>query len=255
MTKELPTYGIALSGGGARAIMHLGVIETLLKNGIVPQVVSGASMGALVGAFYAAGYAPKEIIQLLKKEQVPKYFNLFYFRRGFRELQILRDILYKYLKENDFSILKYPLYVSVTNLNTGNNEIISKGNLFEYLIASASMPLLFKPKYIEGNYYVDGGVSNNMPAKVLQGKCKKIIGIHANHITQKSEISGVVNLAERIYRISVLNTVRDEFAKCDYLLDPPEARNFDTFDFSKAMDIYALGRKKGNDLVKKINNN
>lgn len=252
MSTQKPIYGIALSGGGARALIHLGVLEALLINGIVPQIIAGSSMGALVGAFYAAGYLPNEIIEILQKERVPKYFNLFYFRRGFRDLQILKDILAKYLKKNDFGALKYPLIVSVTNLNTGNNEMISEGTLFDYLVASASMPILFKPKYIGGSYYVDGGVSNNMPVKVLKGRCEKIIGVHANHISKKKEISGVVNLAERIYKISIFNTVREEISQCDYLIDPPEARSFDTFDFSKMNDLFSLGFKEGLKLVKKI---
>lgn len=249
---DIPKYGIVFSGGGARALMHLGVLESLLNENITPKVVAGASMGALVGAFYASGYKPKEILSIVISERIQKYFNILFLRKGFREQKLLKELLNKYLKIDSFDRLKYELYISVTNLNSGSNEIRHEGRMFDYLIASASFPLIFKPKLINGQYYVDGGVTNNFPANALMGKCEKIIGVHTNHIAKKDDIAGVMQLMERLYRISIYNTVRSKEGLCDYYIDPPEARNYDTFDFSKINEIYSLGLEQGKKLAKKI---
>ena len=73
--KDLPKFGIALSGGGARGIAHIGVLEALEKYGIKPQVVSGTSMGAIVGVFYAAGYPPKDLLKVLKDRKFHHLVN------------------------------------------------------------------------------------------------------------------------------------------------------------------------------------
>jgi len=81
--KKLPKFGIALSGGGARGIAHIGVLHALEEFGIKPQVVSGTSMGAIVGVFYAAGYSPNEILKLLVDR---KFHNMINWHRPFSGL-------------------------------------------------------------------------------------------------------------------------------------------------------------------------
>src|SRR5690606_4175190 len=107
-----------------------------------------------------------------------------------RSLATLLNVLKEYIPKNNFETLSLPLYVSVTNLNTGKNEVISSGKLFEFIIASATIPVLFKPKIIDGIFYVDGGVTNNFPARILQGKADKIIGIHVNYIAAEDTFNG-----------------------------------------------------------------
>ena len=77
MLKEPKPYkfGIALSGGGARGIVHLGVLEALHKHGIRPEIISGASAGALAGVFYASGMEPKQILEMVKSNKMVKMFK------------------------------------------------------------------------------------------------------------------------------------------------------------------------------------
>lgn len=247
------TYGVSLSGGGARGILQLGILQALTEHAIVPSVVAGTSMGAINGALYAAGYEPKEIAKILKKHLKTLSFSwLLWVRSGFKSFDTLRKVLEEYISADNFDALTYPLYISVTNLNTGKNELISSGELFDYIIASASIPIIYKPKFIHGCYYVDGGLTNNFPARILQGKCDKIIGIHVNHIEEVKEFPNLISLVERMYRIGIYSNVSHKISACDYFIDPSEARKYDTFDFDKFDEIYDLGYKKGLELVKKI---
>ncbi len=247
------TYGVSLSGGGARGIIQLGVLHALDEYGIVPSIVAGTSMGAINGVFYAAGYKPQEIAHILKTHLKTLSFSwLLWVRSGFKSFDTFRHVLEQYIASDNFDALTYPLYISVTNLNSGKNELISSGPLFDFVIASASIPIIYKPKFINGCYYVDGGLTNNFPARVLQGKCDKIIGIHVNHIEEVQEFPNLVSLVERMYRIGIYSNVSHKISLCDYFIDPPEARKYETFDFDKFDEIYDLGYKKGLELVKKI---
>jgi len=246
-------FGISLSGGGARALVQLGIIQALHERSIYPKIYTGTSMGAVVGAFIASGQSPQDVALIFKNNLSRMSFSwLSLIRKSHKSLNALNDIFDQFFEENSFEHLKYPLFVSVTNLNSGKNEIISSGKLFEYLIASASIPIVFKPKVIDGTYYVDGGLTNNFPALVLQGKCDKIIGIHVNYIEPVDDFNGLVALAERMYQVGIYSTVRSKVHLCDYFIDPPECRKFNTFDFHKIDEIFDLGYSLGKGFAQKI---
>lgn len=249
------SYGLSLSGGGARAIVQLGVLKALYEHNIRPSVIAGTSMGAVIGVFLAAGFEPQAIRDVFKKNIETLSFSwlsLLYSRH--RSLATLLHVLKEHVSQNNFESLAIPLYVSVTNLNTGKNEIVSSGKLFEFIIASATIPILFKPKIIDGVFYVDGGVTNNFPARILQGKADKIIGIHVNYIAPVSSFNGIIDIAERLYQVGIYNTVHSKIHLCDYFLDPPQARNYNTFDFEKIDEIFNLGYSLGEPFAKKISN-
>ncbi len=246
-------YGLALSGGGARGIAHLGVLQALEEKGIRPTVMSGTSMGAMVAVIYAMGISPKETLEFIKEEVRPTALkNMDWNRMGFFNLNKVEKYLREHIEKDDFSALKIPVYITVTNLNTGKFEIKSKGKLIEFVMASASIPLLFKPVVIGKTYYVDGGVTKNLSAKVLEGKCDKIIGIHVNHISPQTDFRRMKDVAVRTYHLAVYNTIKEEKTYCDYFVDPPETRNFSTLDFDKADEIYDLGYQEGLKLTKRL---
>ena len=246
-------YGLALSGGGARGIAHLGVLQALEESGIRPTVMSGTSMGAMVAVIYAMGIPPKEALEFIKGEVRPTALkNMDWNRMGFFNLNKVEKYLRENIEKDDFSALKLPVYITVTNLNTGKFEIKSEGKLIEYVMASASIPLLFKPVVIGETYYVDGGVTKNLSAQVLQGKCDKIIGIHVNHISSQTDFRRMKDVAVRTYHLAVYNTIAEEKRHCDYFVDPPETRNFSTLDFDKADEIYDLGYQEGLKLAERL---
>lgn len=234
-------FGIALSGGGARGIVHIGVLEALHKYGIRPEIISGASMGALVGVFYAAGFEPRQILDLVKTNKTMKLFKWQLPSSGLIDLKKLRSVLEKHIGTDDFSVLTKPFYCSVVNLNSGHSEIKSSGKLFQWVLASASIPVIFEPQIIDGVSYVDGGLLNNLPVDCIRHQCRIMIGVHVNHNGPEDNITGIKAVAERTFRLAVGQNVRDSLAKCDFVIDPPETRRFNTFDFKKADEIFQIG--------------
>jgi len=250
------TYGLALSGGGARGIIHLGVLQAMNDMEFYPTALSGTSMGAIVAAFYAMGMEPREVLKIVKEKADRKHIFSIRIRHrattGLFKITLLEENLKKYCPIDDFSAFKIPLFISVTNLTTGKNEIHSQGKFIDYVIASATIPILFETRIINGNHYVDGGLSKNMAAQVLQNHVDKIIGIHSNHIVENKNITTMKDVAERCFQLSIFNTVKDELNYCDYLIDPPKARNYSTFDFDKADEIFEIGYQEGLEFIKSL---
>jgi len=187
-------YGITLSGGGARGIIHLGVLEALREYGINPEIISGASAGALVGVFYAAGMSPREILQLVKSNKMVKMFKWQLPSSGLIDIRKIISLLEKNIPTDNFSALQRPFYCSVVNLNTGLVEIKNKGNLFQWVLASASIPIVFEPQIINGHSYVDGGLLDNLPVDCIRDQCETLIGVHVNYNGFEDQISGLTAL-------------------------------------------------------------
>jgi NTE family protein len=239
--KDLPKFGIALSGGGARGIAHIGVLQALEEFGIKPRVVSGTSMGAIVGVFYAAGISPKKMFKTLAESKFHKMINWHKPFSGLIDMGKVQKVMEEMIGKDDFSSLKMPFYCVVTNLNSGLEEIKSEGKLFQWVMASASIPVVFEPQIIDGQTYVDGGLLNNLPAKAIREKCQVLIGVHVNHNGPEEEVTGLKAIAERAFRLGIAQNVEESKRICDFVIEPPEAREFSTFNFNKTEEIYQVG--------------
>ncbi|MBN1987347.1 MAG: patatin-like phospholipase family protein [Prolixibacteraceae bacterium] len=237
-------FGIALSGGGARGIAHIGVLEALEKYGIKPQIISGTSMGAIVGVFYAAGYSPKEILEIVSSRRFHKLINWHMPFSGLIDMDKVMEVMKDKIEKDDFSALKIPFFCAVTNLNSGLFEIKSEGNLFQWVLASASIPVVFEPQIIDGQTYVDGGLLNNLPAASIRNKCQVLIGVHVNHNGPEEDVKGLMTVAERCFRLGIAQNVEESKKLCDFLIEPPQTREYTTFNFNKAQEIYEVGFKE-----------
>lgn len=233
--------GISLSGGGARGIAHIGVLAALEKYGIYPGIVAGTSVGAIVGVLYAFGHSPAKIREIMKVPKLHKLLSLGVPSNGLLDLDKVETLLREHIPEDDFSALKREFYCAVTNLNSGQVEIISSGKLISYVIASSSIPVIFEPVTIDGQTYVDGGLLNNLPVEPLLSRADIVIGVHVNHIEEMKEISGLKTIAERSFRLAIGKNIGQKFDLCDFVIDPPQIRKFSTFDFNRADEIYQVG--------------
>lgn len=234
-------FGISLSGGGARGILHIGVLEALRKHGIHPEIISGTSIGAFIGVMYAAGMPPLDILELVKSNKLYKMLRWKVPSSGLLDMKKVKDVLEKYIPEDDFSALRMPFCCAVTNLNSGLSEMKDSGKLFQWVLASASIPLIFEPQIINGHTYVDGGLLNNLPAKGIRDQCRLLIGVNVNHNGPEENIKGFKAIAERAFRLTMAKNVHESFAICDFIMNPPETRPYSIFDFNKADELFEIG--------------
>lgn len=167
-----PALGLALGGGGARGLAHIGVLKALEKYNLRPDYLAGTSMGGVIAAAYAAGIKPDEIEQIAREiSQAHNLLRLADFSlpqyaifRGER----LFDFFEKHLQGCTFADLQIPLTLVSVDLNTGQEVHMRDGSVTQALRATVSVPGLLAPFEYNGMRLVDGGLLNNVPADVVK---------------------------------------------------------------------------------------
>ncbi len=240
MTKKYKT-GLVLSGGGTRGFAHLGIIAALYEKGIIPDVISGTSVGAIVGAFIASGKSPEEILSVFNKGWFFKYTKLHIPVDGFFKLNGLKEIIQKEIEAKNIEDLELPFFVAVSNLNTGTVEYKNSGPLGETVLASSSIPILFSPVKLGNELYVDGGVVDNIPARPVKDDCERLIVCNISPINPKEKVKNLVQITSRTFYMNV-NSHTNEIAKSASLYIEPEGIDkYDILSLSHAQKLYDVG--------------
>ncbi|MCU0471772.1 MAG: patatin-like phospholipase family protein [Bacteroidales bacterium] len=235
--------GLVLSGGGARGFAHLGVLQALQEANIFPDIVSGTSAGALTGVLYCDGNSPKEILKIMKLQSKFDYMRPTVPRDGLLQISGIVKILESHLKAKKFEDLKIPLFVCATDLNNGQAVYISKGELITAVIASSSIPVLFKPMIINNIYYVDGGVLDNFPVKPIINKCNMLIGSFVNPVGYEESISGLITIALRTFMLDQTKEMVEKSKYFDVVIAPAELTKFGFLETEQADAIFEMGYK------------
>jgi NTE family protein len=234
--------GLALSGGAARGIAHLGVLKALDEIGIKPSIISGVSSGAITGVFYAAGFKPEEVLKLIKELRIYRIMRLAIGQVGILHLDEVEKLYYKYLGENaTFEDLNIPVIIGATDMHAGRTVNFSSGNLIKPLIASSAVPVLYRPIRYQGMLLNDGGLLDNMPVEALGGKCDVKIGVHSNPLNHEARITSLRSMIERTAHLAINNNVRLRMHLCDYLIEPTDLKHYRLMSFSKADEMFAIG--------------
>jgi NTE family protein len=250
LSKAPFNIGIALSGGSAHGLAHIGVLKALEKYDLAPQIISGTSMGALIGVLYAAGHSPDHILDLVKNERI---YNLITFKlgkNGLLKLDAIMRILKEEISADSFSVLEKPFFLSVANISEGKNEVISEGSLFEYVMASISIPIIFMPQKIDGKTYVDGGLYDNLPARSIRDKCQTLIGVNVNFHEAVYEFNGIREIFQRIFNLGIEQNVATSRPLCDFLIEPNDIKNYSLWDFDKVDELVELGFTTAEKVIK-----
>jgi len=232
--------GVALSGGGARGISHLGVLKALDENGIKPDIVSGTSAGSIIGGFYCAGYSPDEILKIIVKTKMLSIFKPAFSWKGLLSMDKLLQILQENLPSS-FEELSKPLIIAATDIEAGKIHYFEQGELQQTILASSCLPVLFNPIEIKGVKYIDGGILNNLPVEALVNNTDKIISIGCNPVGSKHKINSFKDVVERSALLAINeNTIKSK-EQSHVFIEPDELIKFSGFELSKARDIFKIG--------------
>ncbi len=237
------TVGITLSGGGVRGAAHIGLIRALLEEGIVPSRIVGVSAGAIVGTLYAAGLSPDEMMERVHATSLRRIIKVGLPTTGLTTLEYLKERLREIIPENSFKGLKYPLFVGITNLNTGQLEIKSEGPLHDIVAASCSIPFVFKPEVIDGDHFVDGGVIKNMPVDPLLNETDFIIGsnLMPYGLLPPADTGTVINIVWRVFDLSIMANTLPSTEVCDIVIEPSQLNAYHIFSITKLQELHDLG--------------
>jgi NTE family protein len=250
--------GLALSGGGIRGVAHLGVMQALTDHGIKFSHISGTSAGAIAAAFFAEGYLPKEILQIIKDTRLLKLLRPAIGSAGLVSILKARFLINKYIPHNSFQKLKTHVTIASVDLGEGKLVYFTDGELDIAILASCCLPGIFRPIIINNHMYVDGGILNNFPVEPLVGNCDLIIGSSCNHLPVVTEIKSFGGLVDRAAMIAINASLNTHKNLCDIVIEPHDLGGYGIFDTDAADEIYMIGYEeglkamKGNEMLREI---
>jgi NTE family protein len=237
--------GLALGGGAARGLAHIGVLQVLQGAGIEIKQIAGTSIGALIGALFAAGvdlHRLEQVACALRLKHVVD-FSFIPGRGGIIRGQKLRELLNTFLRGKTFADLKLPLAVVATDLWTGAEVVFTEGVVVEAVMASCAIPGVFVPINFKGRPLVDGGLVDRVPVRIAQkmGDAPTVAvdvgpSLRKGHFKSAAEvmIQAIDIMQEEIRRLKVSTT--DVFIR-------PEVGYFPAIQLHKAAEIIQRGRE------------
>jgi len=277
-----PRIGLVLSGGGARGMAHIGVIKVLEEMRIPVDVITGTSMGAIIGGLYAAGLSPAELEALVtsvewseafrdkpdpseqpfrRKQDTQQYqidFELGYkdghltiplgLVQGQNLNRILNATLMHKATVKDFDRLQIPFRAVATDIETGNAVVIGKGDMATALRASMSIPGVFAPVEMEGRMLVDGGIANNLPIDVARAMGADVVICVdiGTPLRSREKLQSATSVTAQVMTITIQRNVAAQLAtlRKDDILIQPDLGDAGTTDFAKAPVVLKIGEDK-----------
>ncbi len=257
-------FGLVLSGGGARGLAHIGVLKALEENGITPDIITGASMGGMIGAPYALGYDAKTISDFVMKinpnnfmegnnlsefQRFTKVFNVveqgvkLFTKLGFDSGEKLREVFKEATFNKDFDDLKIPFACTAVDLITGRVVVLNKGKIYEAMYATGAIAPFLEPYKKDGMLLMDGGLIDNAPVDVARNMgADKVLVIDVNPLqtlVKKNKFKNALDLGLRALNIAMDTLYLERLAQADFLIQIPI--KCDTLDFSHIEEVIKIG--------------
>lgn len=251
------SVGLALSGGGARGLAHIGVLKALEEAGIRVDCLAGSSMGGIIAAAYAAGWSPsaleQEAINMRSVRQLVSLVDPLPPRRGLLAGNRVRAYLARLLGDDlEFSDLQLPLALKAVDLHCGRQVCLRQGKVLDAVLATSAFPGVFSPVVIDGATLVDGGVLDNLPVEMPREMgADVVIAVDVtpplNEAEAPPELSILPGPAKEMYQVAmIMNTamtgIHLKAAPPDLLISPDLPRGIGIFSgFTQADRIISAG--------------
>jgi predicted acylesterase/phospholipase RssA len=263
--------GVALGGGAARGMAHLGVLKALAKRGIIVDMIAGTSSGAMTGTLYASGmdadYAIESFVTDLRPgwffRHIPRgdqWYLLYKYRRGQFD-----PMLRRYLKDKLLEQLPIPMHSITVDLISGKTVVREEGDAVQAILESINLPVLNVPINREGQALVDGGLVNNVPADVLVSKgCNFVIAVSVtakmehefaqnrpDTPTAKMKSASTLQTVLRSYLVQSVNLNSIGVNPADIVIEP-DVTAFELTEFSRTDELAAIGEQATVEAIPRI---
>jgi NTE family protein len=277
-TSKRPNIGLTLSGGGAKGIAHIGILQAIDSAGLNIDAITGTSMGGVMGALYAAGYSGNEMekiardldwialfsgkpryehVNMDEKPEFDQYAAEIPFEKGKLKLTTgaieaqevwlkLQEFFLPVYNIKDFSKFSIPFKCVATDVGTGQVVILDKGELITAVRASMAIPSVFTAIDYEDTKLVDGGVVRNFPVRdVVEMGADYTIGVNLSQGLEKAE--KLTNAVDILYQIAFYKDADDfkrEKKLCNVLIEPPVAE-YSAAAFGSSEELLRIGKEWG----------
>jgi NTE family protein len=242
LPSRIPAIGLALGGGFARGIAHVGVLKVLEQEGIPVRVVAGTSVGALIGAAYCSGVTVDELHEMAHNVRFTTFARWTLSRCGFASNDRMISFLTRFLKVKTFEELRIPLGVTATDFNNGEGVVFHSGSIIDPVRASCAYPGMFLPVQIRGRYLVDGMLSHPVPTRpVREMGAERVLAVHLKGTWANGgaprHLFDVIGQSFAIAQ-DAMSTVWRQAAD---LVIEPDVAGFAYDDFKRADDLVRVG--------------
>lgn len=243
--KEKMRLGLALGGGGAKGLVHIEFLKILQEFDIVPDIVSGTSIGALIGALYCSGISPRVIEEHYHNISLLEWGRLIDLSIPAVHGLVKGEKIIRYLSElglTTFENLQIPLKVVATDFWNKEEVIITDGDLVQAVRASISIPGIFSPVNKNGKILTDGGAVNPVPYDIIRNECDLLVAIDVTGRNQpdagKSEIPNIFESILNSFHIMESALLENKMAKSSPdKLYQPDIVNISIMDFNRYKEI------------------
>jgi NTE family protein len=240
--KRMPAIGVALGGGFARGIAHIGVLKALEEEGIPVSMIAGTSVGAIMGAAYCSGLTIAELEEIAHQVRFTTFARWTLSRYGFASNDRMTAFLSRTLKVQTFENLRIPLGVTATDFNTGKGTVFTSGPIIDPVRASCAYPGMFLPVEIRGSWLVDGMLSYPVPTVPLRAMgAQRVLGVHLKGQWSKTSAPrhyfDVIGQSFAIAQDMMSSVWRNA---ADVVIEPDVA-GFDYDDFKRADELIHVG--------------
>ena len=245
-----PLFGLALSGGTARSIAHIGVLRALEKEGLRPDLITATSGGSMIGVLYASGLEPETMTRIAIEMNWRKLARVRIPRLGLLSNQGISDFIIDTIGDVNFEDLKIPTYVVATDLLSGEKKVFSSGPIAPAVRASCSIPQIFSPVEIDGGLYADGGFVEYMPVETARELgCEVVAGVNLSRYADFSEPpSNLIGMIQRMVGIIARQNGRVSASVADCVIEP-KLQGFGSFDLGRADDLVAAGQAATREVI------
>jgi NTE family protein len=240
--QRIPAIGVALGGGFARGMAHIGVLKVLEEEAIPVRMIAGTSVGALIGAAYCSGLTIAELEEVAHKVRFTTFARWTLSRFGFASNDRMVAFLTQTLKVRTFEELRIPLCVTATDFSTGEGAVFHSGSIIEPVRASCAYPGMFLPVEIDGRCLVDGMLSYPVPARPLRDMgAERVIAVQLRGQWSKTTAPRhLFDVIGQSFAIAQDMTTPVWRSAADIVLEPDVA-GFDYDDFKRTGELIRVG--------------
>jgi NTE family protein len=237
-----PKIGIALGGGFARGLAHIGVLKVLEEENIPVDFIAGTSVGSVIGAAYASGISAKELEEIASLVRFKDFSRWTFSRFGLFSNDKMAFLLRKILRCKTFEELRIPLAIAATDIITGEAAVFTKGDLVDPVRASCAYPGMFQPVKVDGRLMVDGLLAHAVPAMPLREMgAERVISVYLSaHWVKPGGPRHVFDVIGQCFSIAQDRMCGPWKAASDVILEP-EIGEFAYDDFVRAKDLIRCG--------------
>lgn len=254
------TVGLVLGSGGGRGLAHIGVIRTLLKHNIPIDYISGSSIGAVVGAYFALNLEVENLEKIFKS-MMKRPLWLFGFNlktKSFINSKNIYEIMkYNFYGEKTFSDTKIPLRINATDIDSGESYIFKEGKIIDAVIPSMTIPGILPIIEKDNKHFVDGGLSNAIPANLLKEFKPDVMIMVDLYNTKIKPLDnyGLKSIFDRVYKIYISKL--SEFSKKSFegnyiILNPDTNEKFENLTFKNIEKNIKIGEEETENKIEEI---